>query len=179
MPYERQMNDQEASEFSGASCFAYKTGVPYCEFSLWPYRSLSRRGFVWFISITTGMISIPLLAFLGSMHLWIMFPFVAAALAAIWYSLERSYKDGSILETLTIWSDHVELTRQNPRGPTQHWSANPHWVSLKIHPETGPVDNYLTLRGGTREVELGAFLSPDQRKALKVELQSVLDTLPK
>lgn len=180
MPFERQIyHDPEAPDQSGASCFAHTTGTPFYQLSLWPYRSLPRRGFVWFIGITAALISIPLLALLGSTYLWVMLPFLATAVAAIWYFLERSYKDGMILETLTIWSDHMQLTRQNPRGDPQVWQANPYWVSVHMHPNSGPVENYITLRGNDREVEIGAFLSAAERKILLSELQSVLARLPK
>jgi len=180
MPFERQIfHDPEAPDQFGASCFTHAKGAPYYQLSLWPYRSLPRRGFVWFIGLTAALISLPLLALLGSPYLWVMLPFLAAAVAAIWYFLERSYKDGMILETLTIWSDHMELTRQNPRGNPQHWSANPYWAEVKMHPSSGPVENYITLRGSDREVEIGAFLSADERKILLAELQDVLAKLPK
>jgi len=180
LPYEWQIKpDQGASEQFGASCFAHATGKPYGQLRLWPYRSLPPRGFVWFIGLTVALLCIPLFALLGTRHLWFLLPFLVAAVAAIWYFLMRSYKDGMILETMTIWSDHMELTRQNPRGKPQHWSANPYWVSVHMHPKSGPVDSYLTLRGGDREVELGAFLSVDERKALIGELRGVLARLPK
>ena len=180
MPFERQIyNDTGASDFSGASCFVYGQDAPFYQLSLWPYRSLSRRGFVWFIAMTAGLISIPLLALLGSAYLWVMLPFLAAAVGAVWYFLERSYTDGSTLETLTIWSDHMTLSRQNPRSAPQHWAANPFWVRVKMHPKSGPVENYITLRGDNRNVEIGAFLSVAERQALYAELQSVLAELPK
>jgi len=51
------------------------------------------------------------------------------------------------------------------------WEANPYWVRVALHAKGGPVPNYLTLSGGGREVELGAFLSPPER----VELKSLLE----
>ncbi len=179
MPFERQIyHDIEASDFSGAS-FARATDAPFYQLSLWPYRSLTRRGFVWFIGLTAGLISIPLLSLLGSKYLWFMLPFLAAAVGAIWYFIERSYKDGTVLETLTIWSDHMELHRQNPRTEDQHWQANPYWAEVKMHLNSGPVENYITLRGNGREVEIGTFLSIAERKILLSELQDVLARLPK
>lgn len=178
MPYKWQIQpDKEAPEQFGASCLSRAAGKPYCQLALWPYRSLPRRGFVWFIGITVTLVSIPLLALLGTKYLWFMLPFLAASVAAIWYFLMRSHKDGMILETLTIWSDHMELLRQNQRGKPQHWSANPYWVSVHMHRKSGPVDSYLTLRGWDREVEIGAFLSVDERKVLNGELQGILAKL--
>jgi uncharacterized membrane protein len=41
-----------------------------------------------------------------------------------------------------------------------------------MHGKRGPVENYLTLSGSDRTVEIGAFLSPEERVALHGELQS-------
>lgn len=144
------------------------------ELHLWPYRSLPKRGFVVFIGITATFILLPLLAVLGSVILWGLLPFVVGSVAAIWYFLQRSYKDGEILEELRIWPDRVTLVRYNPRGPKQEWEANPYWVRVALHPKGGPVEQYLTLEGGPRPVELGAFLTPGERVQVAEELRSNL-----
>jgi uncharacterized membrane protein len=54
------------------------------------------------------------------------------------------------------------------------WTANRYWAQVVFHPTSGPVEYYLTLQGGAREVEIGAFLSIEERKALYGELKSVL-----
>ena len=41
---------------------------------LWPYRSLPRRGMVWFIGGTAALIAVPLLGVLGSPVLWGLLP---------------------------------------------------------------------------------------------------------
>ncbi len=173
MPFEWQDGKREAPEISGASCFG-GGDAPLARLSLWPYRSLPRRGFVWFIAVTVALISLPLLAVLGTMLLWGLLPFLAAAVGAMWYFLERSYKDGTLLEELEIWSDRISLRRHEPRGPDRAWEANPYWVSVHLHRSGGPVENYLTLKGGGREVELGAFLTPEERAVLHDQLRDVL-----
>ena len=55
------------------------------------------------------------------------------------------------------------------KGPKLEWEANPHWVSVKLRND-GPVERYLTLRGGGREVELGSFLTPEERESLHADL---------
>ncbi len=141
---------------------------------LWPYRSLPRRGFVWFIGGTAALLLLPLIAVLGSPVLWGLLPFLLGAVAAIWWALGRSYRDGEIVEDLCLGPDRMTLDRHGPRGAHHRWEANPYWVSLHLHPKGGPVPNYLTLRGGPREVELGAFLSEEERVALKGELETAL-----
>ena len=141
---------------------------------LWPYRSLPRKGFVLFIGATCLLILVPMLAVLGSPLLWGILPFFALAIWGLWAALARSYRDGEIVEDLALSRDSLTLTRHGPRGRRQDWQANPYWVSVQLHPTGGPVPNYLTLKGNGREVELGAFLSEDERLALRDELQTRL-----
>lgn len=144
---------------------------------LWPYRSLPRRGMVWFLGGTAVLIAVPLLGLIGSPVLWGLLPFLLATIAAIWWALERSFRDAEIVEDLTLTPDLVTLTRHGPRGKRQEWQANPHWVRLSLHATGGPVPQYLTMKGEGREVELGAFLTETERRALMSEVQYHLSRL--
>ena len=124
-----------------------------------------------------ALATLPLLAILGSPALWAVLPFAAIAVAGVWFALQRSYRDGQVIEVLTLTPTLVTLTRHGPHGRRQTWQANPHWVRIVLHPTAGPVPNYLTLQGGAREVELGAFLSGDERLALRAEVQAALACL--
>ncbi len=173
MPYEWDDMTQGAPVKTGAFCFA--NGDPFAlRVTLWPHRSLPRRGFVAFIGITFAMLMIPLLGLLGTSALWGLLPFILIALALMWYFLERSYTDAKLTEELSLWSDRIELVRRDPRGAVQSWDANPHWVQILLRAEGGPVENYLTLKGNAREVELGAFLSADERVELHERLRLAL-----
>lgn len=141
--------------------------------TLWPYRSLPRRGMVWFLSATCALIALPLLALIGTMALWGLLPFLLAAIWGIWFALNRSFADAEILETLTLSTHEINLTHATPKV-TKTWAANPHWVRVIVHPHSGRIPNYITLQGGPREVELGAFLTPQERLALSTELRRAL-----
>lgn len=141
---------------------------------LWPYRSLGPRGFVFFFGITSALIALPVLALVGEPVLWGLLPFVVAAVSAMWWALRRNEKDRQVLEELSLSHDEIALVRQNPRGPVQSWAANPHWVRLNVHASGGPVPHYVTLTGNGREVEIGAFLSEEERVALGSELRENL-----
>ncbi len=143
---------------------------------LWPHRSLTQAGFVWFIGLTAGLIVVPLLAILGSPVLWGLLPFLMLALWAIWFALRKNGRDRAIVEALVLRPDSMTLTRHGPRG-RQDWQANPHWVQARLHPTGGPVPNYLTLKGEGREVELGAFLAEEERIALRDDLTRRLAAL--
>ena len=145
-------------------------GGPAWRLTLWPNRSLSPEGFAGFVAITFLLLLLPLFAVLGSPILWGLLPFLMGTLALTWVLIRRNCADGRLREDLTLTRDQIALVRHNPRGPDQSWQANPYWVRLDLHPEGGPVENYITLTGGGRRVEIGAFLSPDERGTLYDEL---------
>lgn len=145
--------------------------------SLWPHRSLPPQGFVIFIGITCALLLLPLIAVLGSPVLWGLLPFLAGTVWLVWYFLQRSYADAALREDLTLSVDRLDLVRHNPRAPDQSWMANPYWVRVEILAKGGPVANYITLTGAGRSVELGAFLSPDERLALHADLTDRLRAL--
>ena len=144
---------------------------------IWPYRSLPKRGFVWFIGITAALIAVPMLPHIGSPVLWGLLPFILLTLWGVYWALQRSYRDGEIVEDLILTPDRISLTRHGPRRLRQDWQANPFWVRVTLYPTSGPVPNYLTLKGEGREVELGAFLSEAERIALRAELSARLQRL--
>ncbi|NGM45471.1 DUF2244 domain-containing protein [Rhodobacter sp. SGA-6-6] len=141
---------------------------------LWPHRSLTQPGFVWFVGTTAALIAVPLLAVLGNPVLWGLLPFLVAAIWAIWFALRKNGRDRDILEELVLSRDKITLTRHGPKGQRQDWRANPHWVRVESHRTGGPVPHYLTLKGGPREVEIGAFLSEEERISLQGELTEAL-----
>ncbi|MEM9032788.1 MAG: DUF2244 domain-containing protein, partial [Pseudomonadota bacterium] len=86
-------------------------------------------------------------------------------------ALNRSDRDARLTEVLTFLPERVVLVRTEPKGCEKRWGANPYWVSVHLHPGHKPVEKYLTLKGGGREVELGAFLSPEEREELYRDLE--------
>ncbi len=137
---------------------------------IWPHRSLTQRGFVWFIGATAILIAVPLISILGSPVLWALLPFLLGTIWAIWFALRKNGRDRDIVEDLALTHDRVTLVRHGPKGRRQAWEANPYWLRVTLHETGGPVPNYLTLKGDGREVELGAFLSEDERITLNSEL---------
>ena len=141
---------------------------------LWPHRSLTQRGFVWFVGGTAVLIGAPLVGVLGTPVVWALLPFLLGAIWAIWFALRKNGRDRDIVEDLTLSPARVTLSRHGPKGRRQDWEANPHWLRITLHETGGPVPNYLTLKAKGREVELGAFLSEDERIALYRDINARL-----
>jgi len=136
-----------------------------------PHRSLPRRGFAAVIGLFFLLATIPFYGLLGTVYLWTLLPFAMAALAALWFALEGSYRTGRVTEVLEIGPETTLLTRTDPDGATRDWRCNTYWVRAELHPIGGPVPFYVTLSGNGRRVEIGAFLSEDERKALHSDLK--------
>jgi uncharacterized membrane protein len=181
MPFEWVKRIEGAPEKSGA--FSQSAPVwaddvpPMAELHLWPNRSLPRGGFVFVITMAAALLLVPLLALLGRPQLWVVLPFMVLTVGGLWLALRSNYASGKLIERLRLWPDRIEINRFEPKGRQKDWIANPHWVRLTLHEKGGPVESYLTIKGGGREVELGAFLSPEERVALKDDLERTIARL--
>lgn len=153
-----------------------RSDPPVYALTLWPHRSLSARGFAWMIGLVTTGLALPLLALLGQKAAWGMLPFLAAVPVALYLAFRRSYADARLTEELRLWPDLITVVRREPKGAVRRWHANPFWVQVRLL-EDARIEKYLTLRGNGREIELGAFLSPEEREALYRELADALGAL--
>lgn len=138
---------------------------------LWPHNSLPARGMAAFVMVTFILICIPTLPLLGSPVLWGLLPFLLAAVWGIFHALQRNWKSRQILEVLTLTKDQAHLVRTDPKGDVQAWDCNRYWATITKYEKDGPIPHYVTLKGMGREVEIGAFLSEEERVALYDELQ--------
>lgn len=91
---------------------------------LWPHRSLTQRGFVWFVGLTVALIAVPLLAILGSPVLWGLLPFIGATVWAIWFALRKNGRDRDIVEDLVL--SPARMTRPpRPERPAAGLGGEP------------------------------------------------------
>ena len=143
---------------------------PRARLRLWPHRSMTNGGYAFFVGATFLLICVPLVAVIGSPVVWAVMPFAMGTLALTMWLIRMNDRALMLTEELTLWEDRVALVRRERRRDERRWEANPHWVRVALHEKSGPVPNYVTLTGGDREVEIGAFLSADERAALYGEL---------
>ena len=113
---------------------------------------------------------LPLFAVLGSALLWGLLPFLLITVLGLWLAIEMNYRARSVFEVLTLSDSQARLVHHDPRSGDQEWTCNRYWARPALHTTGGPVPNYVTLNGEGREVEIGAFLSEDERITLYDEL---------
>ncbi len=151
-----------------------RTDPPVWQVTLWPNRSLSASGRRTVLAVTAGCLALMLVPFLHHLPFVLMLaPFLAAALAGLWLAFRRNNRDGRLTETLRLWPDLMAVERREPSGAVLRWQANPYWIEVRLHADAR-LENYLTLKGGGREIELGAFLAPEERAQLCDDIRAAL-----
>lgn len=130
--------------------------------TLTPNRSLGRRGFRLVIATTAVLASIPGMVFF-SLGAWPIVGFLGLDVLAVWWALGASVKDGRRYEQVTLWADQLELRQVSAAGKEQLLRFNPHAVKLVIDRDINERTTALHLRTADRDIEIGGFLSPDDK----------------
>ncbi len=127
----------------------------------------------WFLGISAAFLTFPLLSIGGTAVFWGLLPFLLFAFAGLWFAIRRNGRNLTMSEKLWVWRDEVRVERREPNGQRLRWQAEPMRVRLRIHKDAH-IEDYLTLSGGGRIIELGAFLSPEERVSLADEIEMAL-----
>lgn len=146
---------------------------PLLRLTLWPHRSLDRKFLLWIMLGATAVLTIPLIPVLGSKAIYVLGGFALLDLALLYGLIGLTYRSGRVREIVQIWPDRLRIERIEPAGARLHWDAHPHWVRVELH-QTRRIKDYLVLSSAGRSVELGAFLTPEERRSLADRLREAL-----
>jgi len=152
---------------------------------LWPHRSLSRRGLRIFLLILGGLFSFfAAMTFLAptpsgirwSAHLGvvgIVLGFMLGAFLLVWGLFLRNYRDARYHERIAIDDGMLVIEARHPKRPLKRWEFRPYWTNVRTR-TTRHVENQLLLSSSGKVVAIGAFLTPDERAALAVEIEDAI-----
>lgn len=146
---------------------------PLLSLTLWPHRSLDPKNLRWIMIAATAALAIPLFPMLGTDALYVLAAFALADLALIYGLIRLTYRSGRVRETVRLWPDRLRVERIEASGARRAWEAHPHWVRIELL-QTKRVKDYLVLSASGRQVELGAFLTPEERRSLADRLRQAL-----
>ncbi len=177
---DRQLHtDDAAGEDSSAAVASdpfSRKDPPVWRMRLWPHRSLSPQGFRGIMMLTAAGLALPLVALAPTGASLALAPYAGAAFLMLWLFLKISYFTGRLTEEVRLWPDAIAVERREPLGRVRRWSANPYWVDIDMT-DTKQIQRYLTLRGSGRRIELGSFLTPEERVDLAEELRHRINGL--
>ncbi|HVO00568.1 MAG TPA: DUF2244 domain-containing protein [Candidatus Cybelea sp.] len=148
---------------------------PIFEALLYPRRSLGKRGYTILIAGTAAIVACygAVFLFLGY---WPVFGFLGGEWALFWYLFSRHYRGDDRKERIRLYADHLLFERHDARGRQVVERLQPYWLNVILEREAEP-DNALYLRSHGRQIQVGAFLSPQERRDLARELREVLTRL--
>jgi uncharacterized membrane protein len=142
-----------------------------------PNQSLSWSGNKLFFGAIAG-VSLSVAGVLTFLGFWPVLPFAGLELAALGWALYRCARRAQWREVIRIDGDRVEVIAGRVE-PERRWSANRHWTRVAVEPPRfRGHPTRLLLRSAGRAVELGAFLTEEERQRLARLLREALPAAP-
>ena len=140
----------------------------YLNLTIFPHRSLSKKGFhllmilVAFICLTAGFI----FWYLGA---WPVFGFLGLDIILIYAAFKLNYRSGNMYERLFIISKKLKILRSLPSGKVQIWELNPYWAQANLI-EINNHQSQLIIKSKNKAVSIGSFLNSYDKKKLEKKI---------
>ena len=152
---------------------------------LWPHRSLSPRGLRIFLTVLGMAFALfAAMTFLAptpyeidwSAHLAvvaIVLGFMLGVFLLVWALFLRNYRDARYHERIAIEDRMLVIEANHPRRPNKRWEFRPYWTNVRTR-TTRHVENQLLLSSSGKVVAIGAFLTPEERASLAIEIEDAI-----
>ncbi len=141
---------------------------------LTPHRSLSPRAFLVVMALLAIASFAAGITFL-MMGAWPVFGYFGLDVALVYWAFRRNFADARLFESVALTERELVVRREARNAEPKEWRFIPYWVRVELEEnealETcGPL--YLTSHG--RRLQIGAFLSPDERRSFATALSRAL-----
>lgn len=146
----------------------------YLNLTIFPYRSLSRNGFIILMTIISIIcISGGLIFwFLGA---WPVFGFLGLDIVLIYFAFKINYRSGQMYERLILISKKFKILRSFPSGKKQVWELNPYWAKAEIV-KINSNQNQLIIQSENKVVSIGSFLNSYDKEKLEKKISFSLES---
>jgi uncharacterized membrane protein len=139
---------------------------------LYPHRSLPPQGFM-VLMLVLSVVSFAAGVSFVLIGAWPIFGYFGLDVLLVYLAFRASYRSARAHEWLRLTEDTLTVERVGQRGERRRWQFQPFWlrVVLEEHEET----NRLVLASHGRELVVGGFLAPAERRNLAVALKEALN----
>ena len=141
---------------------------------IFPNRSLDTHG----TKVVSGIIAcgflLPIIPFIGSPVGTTLTIFSGLTFYLFLTLLQKNFQQGNTFEEILISKHKIIVVHKEKNKKQKTWEGNPYWTRVNVDIHNPKLKNYLTLAGKGRHIELGAFLSPDERIELRDKIQNAL-----
>lgn len=168
------MNDQSSQHVAAARAEA-DADLPVFQAVLYPRRSLSPRGFAILIA-ATGIIGFAYGTAFWLMGAWPIFGFCGTEWLLFVYLFRKHMQGDKRNERLRLYQDRLMVEVFTAKGERQLYRFQPYWLQV-ILDEPDEYESALYLRSHGKQLRIGSFLSPQERRDVAEELRAVLHRL--
>ena len=141
---------------------------------MFPNRSLDANG----TKVVSGIIAcgflLPIIPFIGSPIGTALTIFSGLTFFLFLTLLQKNFQQGTTFEEILISKHKIIVVHKERNKEQKTWEGNPYWTRVEVDIRNAKLKNYLTLAGKGKHIELGAFLSPDERIELRDKIQNAL-----
>ncbi|KAA0701112.1 DUF2244 domain-containing protein [Neorhizobium sp. P12A] len=143
---------------------------------LFPYRSLGRKGFrVLLVLMGTFCLFYGGLFFLQGA--WPIGLFFGADFLLLYGAFWLNYRSGRVREQVTVSRTDVSIRKVSPSGRVEEHRFNPFWVRFLVRRLRGVGIRSMHVRGEGHDMEIGSFLSPEDRESFAKAFTGALATV--
>ena len=138
-----------------------------------PSNSLSQRGMRWLCGLAVAVTAVPAVIF-AAMGAWPVLGFLGGEVALV-LGLVAAHRrwSGAAVETVLLTEGRFAVRRRDGRGGEESAELEPYWTRLHLQERAGSVP-VLTAHARGRSVEIGRFLSAEQKRDLAAALDAAL-----
>ena len=151
-----------------------KNDPTFLRMRLVPNRSLDSSGTKLVFCVIAFGFLLPIIPFIGSPIGTTLTIFSGLTFYLFLTLLQKSFQQGNTFEEILISKNKIIVIHQEKNKEQKAWEGNPYWTRVHLDFNNPKLKNYLTLAGKGRHIELGAFLSPDERIELRDKIQNAL-----
>jgi len=157
------MDGQNSAEIAAATVFF--------DAVIYPHRSLPPQGFL-LLMLVLGAISFAAGVTFVLAGAWPILGYFGLDVLLVYFAFRASYRSARMHEWVRLTEDALTVERVGVRGERRRWQFQPFW--LRVVFEEQEETNRLVLTSHGRELVLGGFLAPNERKTLAVALKEAL-----
>lgn len=142
--------------------------------TLTPHRSLDRSGFMIVMMLVAG-INLVVGVLFATLGAWPVAGFAGLDVLLLWWAFRINFSDAWQMERISVTDHEVMWERYDRRGRVETRNLVRRWTSVELSFDAErELVGALHLVSGPNRIEVGHFLSQDERKSLASALRSAL-----
>ena len=151
---------------------------PLERLTIWPHRSLSRKGFAILITILVGLLSTIGVGFFLA-GAWPVIGFLGLELLVVWGAFNLNFRAAKVRETIETSTETLKIAHTDERGKSATTEFPLGWLRIHLSPSVTPnvsarYRQRVIISSHGRRTEVGAFLHPAEKAKLSQEINGMV-----